>query len=43
MIKVFLFLYLDFFLNKLSKSRIGYGMSAWLRDFGAQTQTGKPL
>lgn len=34
---------LDFFLNKSSRTRIGYGMSLWLRDIGAQAQTGKPL
>lgn len=34
---------LDFFLNKSSRTRIGYGMSLWLRDVGAQAQTGKPL
>lgn len=39
----FISLPLDFFLNKSSRSRIGYGMSAWLRDVGAQAQTGKLL
>lgn len=39
----FVSLPLDFFLNKSSRSRIGYGMSAWLRDVGAQAATGRPL
>lgn len=39
----FISLPLDFFLNKSSRTRIGYGMSAWLRDVGAQAQTGKSL
>jgi hypothetical protein len=34
---------LDFFLNKSSRTRISYAMSAWLRDVGAQAATGKPL
>ena len=34
---------LDFFLNKSSRTRISYAMSAWLRDIGAQGATGKPL
>jgi hypothetical protein len=34
---------LDFFLNKSSRSYIGYAMSAWLRDVGAVADTGKPL
>ncbi len=34
---------LDIFLNKSSRSRISYAMSAWLRDVGAQAATGKPL
>ncbi|MBF8262471.1 MAG: hypothetical protein HW387_136 [Parachlamydiales bacterium] len=34
---------LDFFLNKSSRTRIGYGMSAWLRDCGAKAATGKEL
>ena len=34
---------LDFFLNKTSRTRLSYAMSAWLRDVGAQAATGKPL
>ncbi len=34
---------LDWFMNKSSRSKIGYGMAAWLRDVGARAQTGKPL
>jgi hypothetical protein len=34
---------LDLFLNKTSRTRIGYSMSAWLRDCGAQAATGKQL
>lgn len=34
---------LDFFLNKSSRTRLNYAMSAWLRDVGAQSATGKPL
>ncbi|MBS0624650.1 MAG: YjbH domain-containing protein [Verrucomicrobia bacterium] len=34
---------LDIFLNKSSRSRIGYAMSAWLRDCGARAATGKQL
>jgi hypothetical protein len=34
---------LDFFLKKSSKSMLGYAMSAWLRDVGAQALTGKKL
>ncbi len=34
---------LDIFLNKSSRTRIGYGMSAWLRDCGAKAATGKEL
>lgn len=34
---------LDFFLPKSSRTRIGYGMSAWLRDCGAIANTGKQL
>jgi hypothetical protein len=34
---------LDIFLNKTSRTRISYAMSAWLRDVGAQAATGKPL
>jgi len=34
---------LDFFMNQSSRTRIGYSMSAWLRDVGAQAATGKPL
>jgi hypothetical protein len=34
---------LDLFMNKTSRSRIGYAMSAWLRDCGARAATGKQL
>ena len=34
---------LDLFLQKSSRSYVGYAMSAWLRDVGAQSRTGKPL
>lgn len=34
---------LDLFLNHSSRTRIGYAMSAWLRDCGAMASTGKPL
>jgi hypothetical protein len=34
---------LDLFLNKSSRTRIGYSMSAWLRDCGAASATGKQL
>jgi hypothetical protein len=34
---------LDFFLTKSSKTRVGYAMSAWLRDVGARVCTGKEL
>ncbi len=34
---------LDFFLKKSSRNYIGYAMSAWLRDVGAQADTGKKL
>lgn len=34
---------LDFFLNKTSRTRIGYAMSAWLRDCGAKAATGKQI
>lgn len=34
---------LDLFLNKSSRTRIGYAMSAWLRDCGAAAATGKQL
>ena len=34
---------LDFFMNKSSRTRVGYGMSAWLRDCGAIGCTGKEL
>ncbi len=34
---------LDIFLNKSSRTRIGYAMSAWLRDVGAKANTGKEL
>jgi len=34
---------LDVFLNKSSRTRVGYGMSAWLRDCGAKAMTGKEL
>ncbi len=34
---------LDLFMTKSSRTRIGYGMSAWLRDCGAKAATGKEL
>jgi hypothetical protein len=34
---------LDMFMNKSSRTRIGYSMSAWLRDCGAIAATGKEL
>lgn len=34
---------LDLFLNKSSRTRIGYSMAAWLRDCGAISATGKQL
>lgn len=34
---------LDIFLNKSSRTRIGYAMSAWLRDCGGIGSTGKQL
>jgi hypothetical protein len=34
---------LDWFMNKSSRSKMGYGMSAWLRDVGARAKTGRPL
>ncbi len=34
---------LDFFLKKSSRTRLGYAVSAWLRDVGAQAATGKQL
>ncbi len=34
---------LDLFMNKSSRTRIGYSMSAWLRDCGAISATGKEL
>lgn len=34
---------LDIFLNKSSRSRVGYAMAIWLRDVGAKAQTGKEL
>lgn len=34
---------LDIFMNQSSRARIGYGMSAWLRDCGAKAATGKEL
>ena len=34
---------LDFFLAKSSRTYIGYAMSAWLRDVGAISETGKTL
>lgn len=33
----------DFFLKKSSRTMLGYAMSAWLRDVGAQAFTGKKL
>ncbi len=34
---------LDFFLSKSSRTYVGYGISAWLRDVGAVAETGKQL
>jgi hypothetical protein len=34
---------LDLFLNKSSRTRVGYSMAAWLRDCGAISETGKSL
>jgi hypothetical protein len=34
---------LDFFLNKSSRTRLNYSMSAWLRDCGARANNGKQL
>lgn len=34
---------LDLFMNQTSRTRIGYAMSAWLRDCGARANTGKSL
>lgn len=34
---------LDLFMNQTSRTRVGYGMSAWLRDCGAKAFTGKEL
>lgn len=34
---------LDLFMNQTSRTRIGYSMSAWLRDCGARAGTGKSL
>ncbi len=34
---------LDLFMNKSSRTRIGYSMAAWLRDCGAISATGKQL
>lgn len=34
---------LDIFLHKSSKTRLSYGMSAWLRDVGCKAATGKEL
>lgn len=34
---------LDIFLNKSSRTRLGYSMAAWLRDVGAKAATGKEL
>lgn len=34
---------LDFFLKQSSRNYVGYAMSAWLRDVGAQAETGKRL
>lgn len=34
---------LDLFMNQSSRTRVGYGMSAWLRDCGAKAMTGKEL
>lgn len=37
------FIPFDFFLKKSSRSMLGYAMSAWLRDVGAEAATGKKL
>ena len=37
------FIPFDLFLKKSSRSMLGYAMSAWLRDVGAQAATGKKL
>jgi hypothetical protein len=34
---------LDFFLQRSSRTYIGYAMSAWLRDVGASADNGKGL
>jgi hypothetical protein len=34
---------LDIFMNQSSRTRVGYSMSAWLRDCGARAASGKPL
>lgn len=34
---------LDLFMNKSSRTRVGYAMSAWLRDVGARARTGVKL
>jgi hypothetical protein len=34
---------LDIFMNQTSRTRVGYAMSAWLRDCGAIAATGKQL
>ncbi|MDE3045296.1 MAG: YjbH domain-containing protein [Verrucomicrobiota bacterium] len=34
---------LDFFLNKSSRTRVGYSMAAWLRDCGQRASSGKQL
>ena len=34
---------LDMFMNRSSRTRVGYAMSAWLRDVGAKAATGKEL
>jgi len=34
---------LDFFLNKSSRTRVGYSMAAWLRDCGQRAASGKQL
>lgn len=34
---------LDFFLQKSSRTRVGYAMAAWLRDVGGIAKTGKDL
>ncbi len=40
---IFFSLPLDIFLNKSSRTRVGYAMAAWLRDVGAVAATGKEL